>query len=51
MATEFSNNQKHHITLLTSTSVFALLFKEGPLTKNCLIDFAQSLAIYMKKSN
>ena len=27
------------------------LFKEGPLTKNGLIDFAQSWAIFMKKSN
>jgi hypothetical protein len=28
-----------------------ILFKEGPLTKNGPIDFAQSWAIHMKKSN
>jgi len=27
------------------------LIKEGPLTKNGRVDFAQILAIYMKKSN
>jgi hypothetical protein len=27
------------------------VFKEGPLTKNGPIDFAQSWAIHMKKSN
>jgi hypothetical protein len=26
------------------------VFKEGPLTKNCPIDFVQNWAIYLKKS-
>jgi hypothetical protein len=30
---------------------FIVTIKEGPLTKNGPIEFAQSLAIYMKKSN
>jgi hypothetical protein len=46
-----NNLHIHYLKAGLSLFIFHQLIKEGPLTKNGPIDFAQSWAIHMKKSN
>jgi hypothetical protein len=49
LLTEFQRRQNEdHLAQQICNKLY---FKEGPLTKNGPIDFAQSWAIHMKKSN